>query len=137
MKSRVHISLNVSKLEDSIHFYGKLFGEKASKVKPDYANFRLDYPAIHLALVQAESVVQGEKQSPTHFGIELETLDELALWERRAEKESLAILEDKDATCCYAKADKFWISDPDSNRWEVWVNKGEADQLAPQKRSCC
>ena len=52
MKMRIHISLEVSDLKKSISFYEKLFSQKVSKVKSDYANFRLDEPGLHLALVE-------------------------------------------------------------------------------------
>ena len=53
MKTRVHISLPVSDVEASARFYEKLFGQAPTKRKPDYANFRLDQPALHLSLVQS------------------------------------------------------------------------------------
>ena len=45
---RVHISLPVSDVPSSIGFYQRLLGREASKVRDDYANFRLDGPALHL-----------------------------------------------------------------------------------------
>ena len=42
---RVHISLPVRDVTASIGFYERLFGQAASKVQPDYANFRIDAPA--------------------------------------------------------------------------------------------
>ena len=41
---RIHVSINVSSIEQSIKFYSALFGQKVSKVKSGYANFRLDEP---------------------------------------------------------------------------------------------
>ena len=52
---RIHISLNVSSLENSVNFYSRLFGLSASKTKDAYANFRLDEPPIHLALKESGS----------------------------------------------------------------------------------
>ena len=52
---RVHISLNVQSLSKSQAFYVALFGQEASKQKPGYANFRLNEPPIHLALVEGKN----------------------------------------------------------------------------------
>jgi len=29
--------------------------------------------------------------------------------------------EEKREACCYALQEKFWLSDPDGNRWEVYT----------------
>ena len=47
---RVHVSLDVQSVEQSIVFYREMFGEQPSKVREAYANFRLDSPPVHLAL---------------------------------------------------------------------------------------
>jgi catechol 2,3-dioxygenase-like lactoylglutathione lyase family enzyme len=49
--TRVHINLPVADLDASIAFYSRVFGISPSKLRSDYANFRLDEPALHLALV--------------------------------------------------------------------------------------
>ena len=50
MLSRVHINFTVSDVDAAVDFYSRLFGAEPSKRKPDYANFRLAAPALHLAL---------------------------------------------------------------------------------------
>lgn len=74
MHSRVHVSLEVARLTDSIAFYSRLFRTEPTKVRPDYVNFRLDEPAIHLALVETPSRTSEPTSGPgsnRHFGIEL------------------------------------------------------------------
>ena len=51
---RIHISLPVKDLDKSVEFYSTALGHPVSKLKQDYANFRLDEPAIHLALVASK-----------------------------------------------------------------------------------
>ncbi|MFP4103671.1 MAG: glyoxalase/bleomycin resistance/dioxygenase family protein, partial [Coleofasciculus sp.] len=36
--------------------------------------------------------------------------------------------------CCYAIQDKVWVSDPDGNRWEIFVVK--LGDTAPEKNIC-
>jgi catechol 2,3-dioxygenase-like lactoylglutathione lyase family enzyme len=132
---RIHISLPVKDLEKSVAFYSTVLANPASKLKDDYANFRLDEPAIHLALVakkDSSSVV-----SASHFGVELPDHNSLETWRERATAEDLDLLDDPDASCCYARADKFWLSDPDGNRWEFWVRTGESEVLQQQSAACC
>ena len=86
MNMRVHISLPVQNLETSINFYEQLFGQSATKVKDDYANFRLDHPSIHLALMQAKKACCSEPAgSHSHFGIELPDAEAFSTWHSRLE----------------------------------------------------
>ena len=133
---RVHISLPVADLGRSVSFYRSALGQSASKLKDDYANFRLDAPAIHLALVVSNSPEKASGAS--HYGIELPDHKTLEQWRARATQDALDIIDDPDASCCYARADKFWLSDPDGNRWEFWVRTGESEVLQQSAAaSCC
>ncbi|NEO67887.1 MAG: glyoxalase/bleomycin resistance/dioxygenase family protein, partial [Moorea sp. SIO4G2] len=40
---------------------------------------------------------------------------------KRFQAAGLEVLEEKNTHCCYAIQDKVWVSDPDGNRWEVFV----------------
>ena len=119
---RVHISLNSSSLDDSIAFYAALFGQEATKTREDYANFRLDQPAIHLALVERESAFD-ECNGIGHLGVELPDAGELQAWRGRLEDSGVAFDVEDEAQCCYAQADKLWLTDPDGNRYP-FSNKG-------------
>ena len=123
---RIHISLNVESLEHSKAFYTRLFGQEASKVRDGYANFRLDEPPIHLAL-QEKKVQPGNGLS--HLGIELPDQGALKAWRSRLEEAGTAFAVEDEAQCCYARADKLWLQDPDGYRWEVWVRTGEHDAM--------
>jgi catechol 2,3-dioxygenase-like lactoylglutathione lyase family enzyme len=123
---RVHVSLNVSSLDRSKAFYRRLFGQPASKDHGDYANFRLDDPPIHLALQEGEVAPSG---GLSHLGIELTDAGTLTRWRERLESGGMALAVEDDAQCCYARADKLWLQDPDGYRWEIWVRTGEHDSL--------
>lgn len=127
MKTRIHISLGVRDLDASIAFYTRLFGTGPSKIRADYANWRLDAPGLHLALVSApefEKPASGE-----HFGVELFEQDELTAWQARATEAGVAVRTEEQVTCCYAVANKFWAADPDGNEWEFWVRSAEAESM--------
>ena len=123
---RVHISIDVSSLEQSTAFYSALFGQAASKSKPDYANFRLDQPPIHLALME-----RGEPgaKGVGHLGIELPDSTVLNEWHSRLQASGVDFSVEDKARCCYANADKLWLTDPDGYRWEIWTRSDEYDAI--------
>jgi len=123
---RIHISLNVTSLEASKAFYAGLFGSGPSKERPDYANFRLDEPPIHLALQQGGATGKG---GVSHVGVELPDHEALAAWQERLEQAHVVFTPESAAECCYATADKLWVTDPDGNAWEIWVRTGEYEAM--------
>lgn len=140
---RVHINIPVSNLEASIVFYSKVFGTEPTKLRPDYANFRLDEPALHLALVHQPDFTGNDPvfDHGQHFGIELFADAELATWKERVKATGvLPHLEEEGVTCCYAVANKFWLRDPDGNEWEFWVrqdDEGETLYSSSAASTCC
>jgi catechol-2,3-dioxygenase len=136
MKTRVHISLPVLDLKASTRFYENLFGVPPTKLKSDYANFRLDSPALHLALVSTP--MPGKAQAgASHFGVELFEAEDLTAWRTRLERAEIPTTIEEGVTCCYAVADKAWVTDPEGNRWEFWVREEEAETMAEEPSECC
>lgn len=133
MSQRIHLGLPVEDLSASAEFYRVLFGRDPEKVEPDYVNFRLDEPPIHLALTEGVPAVSGT----THYGIELPSHDALAQWKQRADSAGLSHRVEEDAACCYARADKLWFEDPNGYPWEIWVRTGKADKLVSDDKQCC
>lgn len=132
---RIHISIPTQKLDQSVEFYQQVFGTDASKLREDYANFRLNTPPIHLALVQSENTSPDVQSG--HYGVELPDHEILDQWRSRAQESGLLIKDDPNAACCYAIGDKFWLSDPNGYRWEFWVRTGESEVLQQVESSCC
>ena len=139
MKSRIHISLSVSDLHSSVAFYKALFGAEPTKQRDDYANFRLDRPGLHLALVKAPEHASGDSRA-RHFGIELFDNVNLSDWQARLEEAHMPLKIEQQVTCCYAVGNKFWAKDPDGNDWEFWVRTEEADAMHGEESAaeqCC
>ena len=133
MQTRVHISLPVTDLSRATAFYRGLFGQPASTERDDYANFRLEVPALHLALVLRGEAPASDHQ---HFGVEVFDHDALAQLRGRAVNAGIAVRDEDSIACCYAVGDKFWATDPDGHQWEFWVRTGASDTLAPRP-ACC
>ena len=127
MQTRIHVNLSVRDLARSTAFYTSLFGTQPSKTRADYANWRLDEPALHLALVLDPAATP--KSTHEHFGVELFEDADLDAWRTRVEAAGLTARREEAVTCCYAVANKFWVADPDGNEWEFWVRQDEAESM--------
>ena len=130
-----HVSLNVSNIDASVVFYEKVFGVAATKRRPGYAKFDLAKPSLNLTMT--EGVRTGVNAS--HFGIQVETADDVSLAASRFERVGLRTRVEEDTTCCYAVQNKVWVEDPDGNMWEVFVVKSDSPTMtaAPTEASTC
>ena len=112
---RLHVSLGVEDLEGSIAFYTTLFGVEPSLRREGYAKWMLEDPRVNFVLDQ-----KGAGEGVDHLGIQVEDeseLDELSTRLKDA-GQSVDLLENNE--CCYARQDKFWISDPQGVPWEAF-----------------
>jgi len=135
MKPSIHISLNVSDIARSVEFYSRLFGEPA-KLKPGYAKFVSEEPGLHLAMQEGLGEFRGGALS--HLGIRVDSTADVL--RRRAEllDKGLTGENETGTTCCYARQDKFWVTDPDGNRWEIYTVLEDVEQAsAAEATTCC
>ncbi len=133
MASAVHISLNVSDLSRSVDFYRRFLGEPR-KLKADYAKFVADEPEIHLALQPGEIRGSG---ALSHLGIRVDSPEQVRQWKGALGVRGLPTEEEKREACCYALQEKFWVTDPDGNRWEVYTVLEDVERKADSTMTCC
>ncbi|NEP70744.1 MULTISPECIES: ArsI/CadI family heavy metal resistance metalloenzyme [Okeania] len=126
---KTHIALIATNLEKSVEFYQALFGVAPVKYKSDYAKFDIANPPLNLTLNLEENVEPGGNLS--HLGIQVSTSEEVATAIERFKVAGLSLFEEHQTDCCYALQDKVWVTDPDGNRWEVFVVK--VADTAPEK----
>ncbi len=136
---RMHASLYVSNLQNSVDFYTRFFGQDPVKVKPGYAKYVLESPSLIISFVENKERVQSNFG---HLGFQVETVEDLniKLWE--AKKLNLVTREEIGTNCCYAKQDKFWVNDPDGVQWEVYYFHEDAEFNDPHYEmtgtsACC
>ncbi|HEY2187779.1 MAG TPA: ArsI/CadI family heavy metal resistance metalloenzyme, partial [Caldimonas sp.] len=110
---RFHVHIHVEDLQRSIAFYSKMFGAEPTRVEADYAKWMLDSPKVNIALSS-----RGGKPGVDHLGIQTDTEDELDALRARARAAGVALLDEGETTCCYARSDKYWVTDPDGVAWE-------------------
>ncbi len=119
---RFHVHVGVTDLNPSIAFYSSLFGVSPSVTKPDYAKWMLDDPRVNFAISSGDHAAKGIE----HLGIQAESDGELAEVYGRLKTADRPMLEEGATTCCYAKSEKSWITDPDGVVWEAFLTNGEA-----------
>jgi catechol 2,3-dioxygenase-like lactoylglutathione lyase family enzyme len=117
---RLHLHVSVPDLAQSIQFYETLFGAPATVVKDDYAKWMLDDPRVNFAI--------STHRAPglDHVGIQVDSGEELGELSARLKAAGAQTFDEADTTCCYAKSDKSWVSDPAGLRWETFHTFGEA-----------
>lgn len=139
MTPSVHISLNVRDLDRSVDFYRRFFGEPA-KIEPDYAKFVTRDPEIHLALQPGLAAGLETVSRPgalSHLGLRVGSVDEVERWKTGLRERGLAIEEEERSECCHALQEKFWLADPDGNRWEVYTVLQDVGSMKPAAGSAC
>lgn len=110
---RFHVHTHVTDLKASIAFYSKLFAAAPVRIESDYAKWMLEDPRINFAIS-----TRGSAPGVDHLGFQTDSEEELAELKARAEAADLALLDEGRTTCCYARSDKYWITDPQGIAWE-------------------
>lgn len=139
---RFHVHAHVEDLGKSIAFYTTMFGAQPVRVETDYAKWMLEDPRLNFAIS-----TRGEKPGIDHVGFQTDTEDELAELKARAEAADMALLDEGETTCCYARSDKYWVTDPQGIAWEQFHTLGSIpvfSEKAPvvvaepaQASACC
>jgi len=118
---RLHLHMSVPELEPAISFYTTLFGSAPTVVKPDYAKWLLDDPCVNLAIS-----ARGRVNGVDHVGIQVDTSQALGDLAARLKEAGETTFDQEATTCCYARSDKSWVTDPAGVRWETFLTHGEA-----------
>jgi lactoylglutathione lyase len=135
---RFHVHLHVDDLATSIGFYSRLFAAEPARREGDYAKWMLDDPPVNFAIS-----TRGAQPGIDHLGIQTDDAAELAALKARAEAADMALLDEGETSCCYARSEKHWITDPQGIAWEHFHTLGNIpvfnEAPAPQSSvsACC
>jgi len=116
MANTFHVSMYVKDLDLALARYRKILGTEPAKVRPGYAKFELADPPVIFSLV-----VGGEPGTVSHLGVRYPGTGEVASEMARTKSEGVEALQQQGVTCCYAKADKYWVRDADGMAWEMYT----------------
>jgi protein-tyrosine-phosphatase/catechol 2,3-dioxygenase-like lactoylglutathione lyase family enzyme len=134
---RFHVHIHVDDLARSIAFYSRLFAAEPARVEADYAKWMLDDPRVNFAIS-----TRGDKPGLDHLGFQVDDAAELAQLKDRAEAADMALLDEGATSCCYARSEKHWVTDPQGIAWEHFHTLGnipvfnEAGKI-PVAGACC
>jgi predicted enzyme related to lactoylglutathione lyase len=132
---RFHVHVHVDNLAKSIAFYSQLFAAQPARVEGDYAKWMLDDPAVNFAIS-----TRGAQAGIDHLGIQTDDPSELATMKARAEAAGMAMLDEGETTCCYARSEKHWVTDPAGIAWEQFHTLSSIPvfrEAAPAAGACC
>ena len=127
---RFHVHTHVQDLQASIAFYSKLFGAAPTRVESDYAKWMLEDPRLNFAIS-----TRGDKPGVDHLGFQTDTEEELSELKARAEAADMALLDEGETTCCYARSDKHWITDPQGIAWEHFHTLGDIPVFSEKQKA--
>jgi hypothetical protein len=134
---RFHVHLHVDDLAKNIVFYSALFNQPPARTESDYAKWMLQDPPVNFAIS-----TRGDQPGVDHLGFQVESAEELQSLRTQAAQADMVLLDEGETTCCYARSDKYWITDPQGIAWEQFhtldnipvFRERAADATAP---ACC
>lgn len=88
-------------------------------------------PPVALALNE------NGRSALNHLGIRVEDTGTVEAASTRLREKSLATFDERDTTCCYARQDKVWVSDPAGNRWEIYTLLEDVEDEEHEAAACC
>jgi len=138
MSKRFHVHLHVDDLDQSIAFYNQLFAAAPARREADYAKWMIEDPPVNFAIS-----TRGHAVGIDHLGIQTDNAAELAELRSRAEAAEMALEVEGETTCCYARSEKHWVTDPQGIAWEHFHTLGnipvfnEAAVPVASLAACC
>jgi catechol 2,3-dioxygenase-like lactoylglutathione lyase family enzyme len=138
---RFHVHVSVDDLDANVRFYSTVFGSPPTVRKDDYAKWMMEDPRVNFAVSR-----RGARPGLDHLGLQVESDAELAELRGQVERAEIAALDQSGAACCYAKSDKYWITDPQGIAWEtfhtldsipVFGEDNHTAQPARTETACC
>ena len=110
---RFHVHAHVDDLKASVAFYSTLFAAEPTRLESDYAKWMIEDPRINFAIS-----TRGGKAGVDHLGFQTDSDEELVELKERARAADVAVLDEGETTCCYARSEKHWVTDPQVIAWE-------------------
>jgi catechol 2,3-dioxygenase-like lactoylglutathione lyase family enzyme len=134
MSHRFHVHLHVADLAQSIGFYSKLFAAEPTRHEGDYAKWMLDDPPVNFAIS-----TRGPAGRIDHLGIQTDNAGDLAALQARARSADLALDVEGETSCCYARSDKHWVTDPQGVAWEHFHTLADIPTFGGEAaaQACC
>ncbi len=133
---RFHVHVHVTDLDKNIAFYSAMFNQQPARTEADYAKWMLADPPVNFAIS-----TRGSAAGVDHLGIQVESQEDLAELRGHAARADMAVLDEGETSCCYARSDKYWVTDPQGIAWEQFHTLDSipvfSEQPAAKAAACC
>ena len=135
---RFHVHLGVQRPRSSIRFYSDCSARSPPSRSRDYAKWMIDDPRVNFAISQ-----RGTRTGVNHLGLQADSADELAEIRARFEAaDATTSSTNRTCSCCYARVDKHWVTDPQGIAWEAFHTLGtiplfEGERAQSTSSSAC
>ena len=129
---RVQLALRVTDVDAAVEFYSKAFGVEPAKRRDGYANFAIEHPPLKLVLIES-----AEGGVLDHLGVEVSDTPAVNDATKSFVDAGLTTFEEQGVSCCYARQDKVFVTDPDGLEWEWYTVLEDADTMAKTTSACC
>ncbi len=137
---RFHVHVHVEDLTRNVAFYSAMFGAPPARSEADYAKWMLQDPPVNFAIS-----TRGSSVGVDHLGFQVETAGELAELKASASAAALSLMDEGETTCCYARSDKYWLTDPQGVAWEQFhtldgipvFSEQKPEQNTAPAHACC
>ena len=116
---RFHVHVSVNDLDESIRFYSALFAAQPSVRQADYAKWMLEDPRMNFAIS-----TNRQPAGVNHLGFQLDTDEELRGMRLQLQAADARLVQEDEQPCCYARSDKYWVTDPTGIAWETFHTLG-------------
>lgn len=133
---RFHVHVHVDNLATNIRFYSAMFNQAPARTEDDYAKWMLEDPPVNFAIS-----TRGDTPGVDHLGIQVGSADELGALKDSARAADMSLLDDGETTCCYARSDKYWLTDPQGIAWEQFHTLDSipvfSERAPTTTKTCC
>jgi len=126
---RFHLHISVNNLDESIRFYSTLFAAKPTVLQSDYAKWMLEDPRINFAISTHRQPV-----GVNHLGFQVDSGEELRGLHTQLQAADSQLIQENEQPCCYAKSDKYWVTDPTGIAWETFHTLGRGHRRPQHER---
>jgi hypothetical protein len=112
---RFHVHVGAEDLDDSIRFYSSLFATAPTVRPTGYAKWILEDPRMNFAISR-----RGHATGAKHLEFQVESAETLTGMRGPLQAADAWLVEKTGRACCYANADKYWVTDRAGIAWEAF-----------------
>jgi hypothetical protein len=116
---RLDVHVSVNDLAAPIRSYQTLFGAEPTVIKLDYAKWMLEDPRVNFAFS-----THRQPAGVNHVGFQVDIAEELRGMRAHLEAAGARMIEESEQTCCYAKSDRYLVTEHTGIAWETFRTLG-------------